>query len=140
MSTTAARLPTGVVVGFVVAASMVLPACTVGASTREGPRPGDANPVGDWDALDRDVLEAQVRSQLTKKNGQQAPPITCPDELDARIGAKTTCTMTGPEGTYSVTVTVTRVDWGNTVLDDGTLGNFVAGNAEFDAIVADKPY
>ena len=92
-----------------------------------------------WDGLNRCVLESQVQSQLAKNVGQPVPPISCPDELDAEVGAHTVCTFTGAEGTFNVTVTVTNIEWGNVILDDGAPGNFVSGNAEFDIKVADKP-
>lgn len=90
--------------------------------------------------VDKDVLESQVRSKVTKDVGEHAPPINCPDELDAIVGATTTCTMTGPKGTYDITVTVTSMDWGDVLLDDGSPGNVDnVGNAFFDVKVADKP-
>jgi hypothetical protein len=87
-----------------------------------------------------DVLQSQVRAQLTKQLGEQAPPVFCPDQLTADPGAKTTCTMTGPKGTYDITVTVTSMEYGDVILDDGSPGNVDdVGNAKFDIKVADKP-
>ena len=50
-----------------------------------------------------DALEAQVGTR---------PDITCPEDLDATVGAKTTCTLTAGDdpAEYGVTVTVTSVD------------------------------
>ena len=73
------------------------------------------------------------------KAGQPVPPVSCPDPLKAEVGASTICTFAGAEGNSNVTVTVTSNDWGKMILDDGSPGNFVSGNAEFDLKVADKP-
>jgi hypothetical protein len=130
--------PTGVVLGVIVAISPLLAACSV--KTQESTEScGPVEPKGAWDGLDKCVLESQVQSQLAKEVGQSVPPISCPDELDANLGASTVCTFTGAEGTFNVTVTVTSIDWGKVVMDDGSPGNFVSGNAEFDLKVADKP-
>ncbi|CAN1503052.1 Domain of unknown function DUF4333 [Mycobacteriaceae bacterium] len=135
---TAAKLPAGVIAGFLAATSLLLAACSATSQTVtetcDQPASGGA-----WNRLDKCVLESQVRSQLSTEVGRQVPPISCPDEIDADLGATTTCTFTGAEGTFNVTVTVTDVKWGDMTLEDGTPGNFVSGNAEFDITVADKP-
>lgn len=130
--------PAGVVLGIIVATSPFLAACSV--KTQESTEScGPVEPKAGWNGLDQCVLESQVQSQLAKQVGQSVPPISCPDELDAEVGASTVCTFTGAEGTFNVTVTVTSIDWGKVILDDGSPGNFVSGNAEFDLKVADKP-
>ena len=50
-----------------------------------------------------DALEEQVGRR---------PDVTCPDDLEAKVGAETRCTLTakGLEGEYGVTVTVTSVE------------------------------
>ena len=135
---TAAKFPAGVVVGIIAALSLSVAGCDATSETVtetcDQPASGGA-----WNRLDKCVLESQVQSQLSKEVGQQVPPITCPDEIDADVGATTTCTFTGAEGTFNVTVTVTKVQWGETILDDKSPGNFVSGNAEFDLKVADNP-
>ena len=57
-----------------------------------------------------DALEQQVGTR---------PNISCPHDLDAKVGAKTQCTLTAPgESTkYGVTVTVTQVDGNNAKFD-----------------------
>ena len=82
--------------------------------------------------IDKDLLSAQVQAQLTKERSEQAPTIDCPNDLEAAVGAMTTCLMKAPRGTYNVTVTITK-------LDEGVAGNFAGGNAIFDAKVADQP-
>ena len=130
----AAHGPTGVVLGCAAALSLLLAACTMTDENGEY-----SASVGSPAIVDNVVLASQVQSQLAKKNGGTTPPINCPDQLKATVGEKTTCTMTGPSGTFDVEVMVTRVEWGDVVLDDGTPGNFAGGNAQFDAKVADKP-
>jgi hypothetical protein len=114
-----AILSAGVVMGVVAATSLLLAACSASVTNK---------PM----VVDKDLLSAQVQAQLTKKLGEQAPPISCPDDLAADVGATTTCLMTAPKGTYNVTVTVTDLKWTG-------FGNFGVGNAIFDTKVADQP-
>ena len=75
--------------------------------------------------VDKQELATQVQSDLSKSVGKQSPPITCPDDLQATVGASTTCLKTDDDGTtYNVAVNVTSVD---------------DGIAKFDIQVADKP-
>lgn len=101
----------------IAAASLLLAACSVSTGTL---------------TIDKDLLSAEVQAQLTKELGTQAPTIDCPDDLEPTVGATTTCLMSAPEGTYNVTVTITK-------LDPGAAGNYQMGNAIFDVKVADKP-
>lgn len=75
-------------------------------------------------SIDKGQLQTEVQSQLSKTVGQEAPPITCPSDLEAKVDATTTCTMNDGESTYNVAVKVTSVD---------------DGNAKFDIKVADQP-
>ena len=74
--------------------------------------------------IDKDELQTNVQTELTKSVGEQAPPITCADTLEAKVGATTTCTLSDSSGTYDVSVKVTSV---------------ANGTAKFDVQVADKP-
>ncbi len=116
--------------GVVVAISLLTVGCgkEVSVSTDGGQASVSAGPL----IVDKQQLSAEVEAQLTKKLGTQASPVTCPEDLEPDIGATTTCSMSAPDGTYAVTVTVTKVDWTG-------FGNFGVGNAIFDAKVADKP-
>ena len=118
------------------AASLSLAACSVGV---EKDNCGPVKSKTGWNGLDKCVLESQVQSQVAKQLGRSAPLVSCPDELDADPGASTVCTFTDAKGTFDVTVTVTSIDWGKVILEDGSPGNFVSGNAELDVKVADKP-
>lgn len=105
--------------GVVTATALFLVACTVHVEDKT-------------EAVDKDLLSAEVQAQLTKQLGTQAPTIDCPEDLTAAVGATTTCLMRAPKGTYNVTVTVTK-------LDGGAAGNYDMGNAIFDTKVADQP-
>jgi len=74
--------------------------------------------------VNKDDLQTEVQSQLSKNVGKPAPPITCPGDLDAKVDATMTCTMTDTSGTYDVAVKVTSVD---------------GGTAKYDIQVADQP-
>jgi hypothetical protein len=64
-----------------------------------------------------EALEAEVGSR---------PDISCPEDLDAEVGAETRCILTaGDDPTeYGVTITVTAVD---------------GSDAEFDILVDEEP-
>ena len=76
--------------------------------------------------LSKSEVESQAQSALTASVGQQAPAITCPGDLDAKVGATETCAITLDSKVYDVTVTVTSVD-------EST------NNAKFDVQVAKTP-
>lgn len=105
------------VAGVIVVTPLFLGACTVSTQRL---------------MIDKDLLAAEVQTQLTQKLNSQAPAISCPDDLEPKVGATTTCLMSAPSGTYNLTVTVTK-------LDPGAAGNYQTGNAIFDAKLADKP-
>lgn len=105
------------VAAVVAATAFVLAACTVTTQRL---------------MIDKDLLAAEVQTQLTQQLDSQAPPISCPNDLEPKVGATTTCLMSAPSGTYNVTVTITK-------LDPGAAGNYQTGNAIFDAKLADKP-
>lgn len=118
------------VFGGLVAMLLSLSACNreVSVSTDGGKAEVGAGPL----FVDKEQLSREVRGQLTKQLGDRAGPVICPGNLKPFTGETTTCTMSGPDGTYDVTVTITQVDWSG-------MGNFGVGNALFDAKVADKP-
>lgn len=129
--------PCEITVGIIATAPLLLAACHVQAQNYTE-KCGPVEPKAGWNGLDKCVLESQVQSQVAKQLGRSAPLVSCPDELDADLGASTVCTFTDEKGTFNVTVTVTSIDWGNMILDDGTPGNFVSGNAQLDVEVAGK--
>ena len=71
-----------------------------------------------------DVAE-QAQAALTQQVGQPAPPVDCPGDLPAEVGAKITCTILDGTTKYEVYITVTSVEDGDQV--------------KFDVQVADTP-
>jgi hypothetical protein len=57
-----------------------------------------------------DVAKA-AEDSLEQQVGQR-PDVSCPKDLEAKVGATARCTLTadGLDGTYGVTVTVTKVE------------------------------
>jgi hypothetical protein len=55
---------------------------------------------------------------LEKKVGVR-PDVTCPGDLDAKVGATGRCTLTAPgdDTTYGLTVTITKVDGDDAAFD-----------------------
>ena len=64
-----------------------------------------------------DALEAEVGSR---------PEISCPEDVEAKVGAETPCVLTAGDdpAEYGVTITVTAVD---------------GSDAEFDIVVDEQP-
>lgn len=107
----AQRIRAATTVGCIAVASLVLGACS--ASVSVGTK-----------TIAKDELQTEVQSQLSKTVGKQAPPIICPGDLEAKVDATTTCTLTDSDSTYNVAVKVTSVD---------------DGKAKFDIQVAAEP-
>ena len=61
--------------------------------------------------VSRADVAAAVADQVESQVGNR-PQVRCPDDLVAKVGARTRCTLTleGVEGQYGVTATVTEVD------------------------------
>jgi hypothetical protein len=91
-----------------------LAACSVDVSTSNSSSTLSADSVA---SSAEDALEEQIGVR---------PSITCPDDVDAKVGAETRCTLTGGDDPteYGVTVTVTSVD---------------GDDARFDVQVDDEP-
>ena len=107
----AGRIRAATTLAGIAATSLVLASCS--ASVNVGTK-----------TIPKDELQTTVQTQLSKTVGKPAPPIICPGDLDAKVDATTTCTMTGSAGTYDVAVKVTSVD---------------GDKANFDIHVADEP-
>jgi hypothetical protein len=67
--------------------------------------------------LSADDVAKSAEDALEQKIGQR-PDITCPDDVEAKVGTETRCTLTadGLDGTYGVTVKIKSVE--------GTTANF----------------
>ena len=92
---------------LLVAAPLLLPLAGCGSTLS----------AGDVETEAEDALEEQVGTR---------PDISCPEDLEAEVGAETRCTLTaGDDPTkYGVTITVTAVD---------------GADAEFDIVVDGQP-
>jgi hypothetical protein len=75
--------------------------------------------------LARDEVATKAEDALEQQVGSR-PEISCPEDLDAEVGATTRCTLTAGEepAEYGLTITVTAVD---------------RADAEFDIVVDDQP-
>ena len=73
-------------------------------------------------------VETQSQQQLSATVGSAVPAITCPADLEAKVGTVMVCSITATESgsTYDVTITVTSIDE-------------ASGNAKWDIKVADQP-
>ncbi len=73
---------------------------------------------GGDEVIDRSGLEKRVQTRLTEDVGSQAPKASCPDELKAKEGATTRCTMDFPnDQRLGITVSVTSAKDGEANLD-----------------------
>ena len=64
--------------------------------------------------LSRADVEDQVSTQLTKEVGQKPDKVTCPGDLDGKVGTTMTCVLTAGSDTIDTHLKVTKVD-GSTV-------------------------
>jgi hypothetical protein len=63
--------------------------------------------------LPKEDVEAGAKEALTKSVGQEPDSVSCPDDLDAKVGASERCTLTSGGDTLGMTVTVKSVDGDN---------------------------
>ncbi len=83
--------------------------------------------IGTTKAVDKAEVERAAATQIAAKANLPKPTITCPDDLDAEVGATLECLLVAPGDTAKlpVHIEVTRVT------SDGT--------AQFDISVGDGP-
>lgn len=62
-------------------------------------------------------LSSQVKAQSTAVIGQEPDEVVCPDDLAARVGAKTRCTLEADKVTYGITVVVSEIKDGKATFD-----------------------
>jgi hypothetical protein len=64
--------------------------------------------------IKKSSIEQQAQIQfdaISRAKGSGAfPKITCPSDLDAKVGATTRCSATGTDGTLGITATVSSID------------------------------
>ena len=76
--------------------------------------------------VDRADVEKEAATQLAAQVNQPEPDISCPDDLDAKVGATMECELSvkGDDAVYPVHIKVTSVK---------------DGDAKFDVEVGDTP-
>ena len=62
-------------------------------------------------------VEAQMLSELKDVDGQGPDDASCPDDLEAEVGASITCTATSGDETFEIEAVVTAVDGDNVSFD-----------------------
>lgn len=68
--------------------------------------------------LDQADLEKQGLASLERQVGQKAVGLDCPDDLEAKVGKSTRCTLQADAKTkFGVTITVKSVDGDNAKYD-----------------------
>ncbi|MEV5613221.1 DUF4333 domain-containing protein [Streptomyces sp. NPDC052225] len=68
--------------------------------------------VGSTDPkVSKGKLADTVAEQLAKTTGQPKPDVTCPEDLEGKVGNTTRCTLTASDGsTLGINVKVSEVD------------------------------
>ncbi len=60
--------------------------------------------------IDTDAAEETVVDLIAEQTAFEATDMSCPEDVEAEVGATFECTFTGPEGPYVASVEVTEVD------------------------------
>ena len=88
-------------------------------------------------------VESQISQKMTDPAGNKPDSVSCPNALDATVGAKIDCNMKIKDKTYGVNVTVTSIDGHTAKFDmvETVDKNEVAGNINDQATqqLGDKP-
>lgn len=83
----------------------------IGAATAMAALVGLAS--GCTGSLPSDQLEKSVKAKLTQQVGQAPDDVDCPDDLKAKVGATTRCTLTAGGQKIGATLKVTSVEGSN---------------------------
>lgn len=67
--------------------------------------------------VDKGELAKEVGKQLSSSVGHEPESMTCPEDLPAKVGATTTCSLSDAGATYGVKVSVTSVDGSDVKFD-----------------------
>ena len=54
-----------------------------------------------------------VAELVAEQTGFEATDVTCPEDVEAKVGGTFECTFTGPEGPYTAEMEITEVDGEN---------------------------
>jgi hypothetical protein len=68
-------------------------------------------------AVSKRDVESQISSTLTDANGNKPTSVSCPKDLDAKVGAQLNCTAQGKDHSSTVNVTVTGVNGSDVKFD-----------------------
>lgn len=66
--------------------------------------------VGTSHAVSKRQVAEQITQKLTDANGNKPDSVTCPEDLDAKVGAQLNCMMKIKDRDYNVNVTVTSIE------------------------------
>lgn len=83
--------------------------------------------TGSTGTIDQAEVEQQVAAAIEENLGEAPDDVTCPGDLDAEVGASTTCTASNATSEGDFTVTVTELT------DEGTAKFRIEDAAEGDA-------
>src|ERR1700758_4738554 len=67
--------------------------------------------------VSKSEVASQITSKLTDAAGNKPDSVTCPSDLEAKVGAQLNCEMKVKNQTFNVNVTVTSVDGSNVKFD-----------------------
>ena len=70
---------------------------------------GEAS-VGTTKKISASTLEQKVSDGLAQSVGQAPDDVSCPDDIEAKVGASTRCTLTDGSTKYGVSVKVDKMD------------------------------
>ena len=68
-------------------------------------------------SVSKSDVASQITSKLTDAGGNKPDSVTCPSDLEAKVGAQLNCEMKVKNQTFNVNVTVTSVEGSNTKFD-----------------------
>ena len=68
-------------------------------------------------SVDKADLAKEVSKQLGSGAGHEPESLTCPEDLTAKVGTSTTCSLSDSGETYGVNVTVTKVEGSDVKFD-----------------------
>jgi len=93
-------LASGAAVGLMASAGAC--SCSIGSSSH---------------AVPKSDVASQITSKMTDAAGNKPDSVSCPDDLQAKVGAQLNCAMKVKGATYNVNVTVTSVDGSDVKFD-----------------------
>jgi hypothetical protein len=74
-------------------------------------------PVSSSHAVSKSDVQNQIATKMTDAAGNKPSSVSCPNDLDAKVGTQVNCTMKVKDQTYGVNVTVTSIDGSDVKFD-----------------------